>query len=252
MKKALALALAGILASGFVAVADPAGAAEYDRYERETPAPPPPPPPHREAPPPPPPRRGPAPSPFRPSGFHAGPYLFGNIGIFEPNDYSYNYNGTFDLSGYSSGLSGNVGFGSRLSPFVAVEGTVGYFSAERGSDKASVVPVTIGGRLILPNPTFEPYLGGGIGVYFASLKENSFFFTPTLFYPGTDDSETALGGYFSLGMDLWLNPRTALNIEGRYQMVQPTFTDKLWGSFDLDMSGWELNFGLRVNFCARG
>ena len=36
MKKALVLALAGILASGFVAVAGPAGAAEYDRYELRT------------------------------------------------------------------------------------------------------------------------------------------------------------------------------------------------------------------------
>ena len=242
MRKHHALILAGLMIAA-TAVAD-----DYDRYERGprggSPgeyAPPPPPPP-------PPPRRGAAPPPFRPAGFHAGPYLFGNIGIFEPNDYSPDYYGTYGLSGYSSGLSGNVGFGSRLSPFAAIEGTVGYFSAERGSDKASVVPVTIGGRLIIPHPVFEPYIGGGIGVYFASLDEKPFFFTPTLYYPGTDDSETALGGYFSLGMDLWLNPRTALNIEGRYQMVQPTFTDKLGGSFDLDMSGWELNFGIRVNF----
>jgi hypothetical protein len=232
MKKALVLALAGILASGFVAVATPAGAQEYDRYERGTAAPPPPPPP----------RRGAAPPPFRPPGFHAGPYFFGNIGIFEPNDYYNDYYGTYGLSGYSSDLSGNIGFGSRLSPFGAIEGTVGYFSAERGSDEASVVPVTIGGRLIIPHPVFEPYIGGGIGVYFASLKEN---YTATYY---TDDSDTTIGGYFSMGMDFWLNPRTALNLEGRYQMVQPTFTDNRGLSFDQDMSGWELNFGFRINF----
>jgi len=239
MKKVLVLALAGFLAAGFVVVADLAGAAEYDRYERETP------------PPPPPPRYQGAPPPPRPSGFHAGPYLFGNIGIFEPsnyyNDYYNSYYGTYGLTGYSSGLSGNAGFGSRLSPIAAVEGTVGYFSADRGPDEASVVPVTIGGRLIIPNPVFEPYLGGGIGVYFASLDEKP---VPGYPYPGTDDSDTTIGGYFSLGMDLWLNPRFALNLEGRYQMVQPTFTEK--GayplSFDLDMSGWELNVGFRINF----
>jgi len=235
MKKALVLVLAGILASGFVAVAGPAGAAEYDRYERGTAAPPPPP-------------RGAPPPPRRPAGFHAGPYLFGNIGIFEPSDYYEYYYDTYGLEGYSSGLSGNVGFGSRVSPFGAIEGTVGYFSAERGSDKASAVPVTIGGRLIIPHPVFEPYIGGGIGVYFASLEEKPFTYSSSLYYPGTDDSDTTIGGYFSLGMDFWLNPRTALNLEGRYQMVQPTFTDKLGGSFDLDMSGWELNFGFRVNF----
>ena len=233
MKKALVLALAGILASGFVAVAGPAGAAEYDRYERGTAAPPPPPPPPRGAPPP----------PLRQAGFHAGPYLFGNVGIFEPSDYYAYYYNTYGLQGYASGLSGNVGFGSRLSPFAAVEGTVGYFSAERGSDKASAVPLTIGGRLILPHPMFEPYMGGGIGVYFASLEEKPF---PG--YSGTDDSNTTIGGYFSLGVDFWLNPRIALNLESRYQVVTPTFTTKAGNSFDLDMSGWELNFGFRINF----
>ena len=234
---ALTLVLAGlcVAASAATAVAD-----EYDRYERSpgvyAPAPPPPP------------RRGAPPPPLRPVGFHAGPYLFGNVGIFEPSDYYSDYYGTYGLSGYDSGLSGNAGFGARVSPIAAIEGTVGYFSAERGSDKASAVPVTIGGRLIIPHPVFEPYLGGGLGVYFTSLEEKPFDFSPTLFYPGTDDSDTTIGGYFSLGMDFWLNPRIALNLEGRYQMVQPTFTDNLGGSFDLDMSGWALNFGFRINF----
>ena len=236
MKKALVLALAGILASGFVAVAGPAGAAEYDRYERGTAAPPPPPPPPRGAPPP----------PLRQAGFHAGPYLFGNVGIFEPSDYYAYYYNTYGLQGYASGLSGNVGFGSRLSPFAAVEGTVGYFSAERGSDKASAVPLTIGGRLIFPHPVFEPYIGGGLGVYFASLEEKPFPGPPP--YSGTDDSNTTIGGYFSMGVDFWLNPRIALNFESRYQVVTPTFTTKAGNSFDLDMSGWELNFGFRINF----
>jgi opacity protein-like surface antigen len=242
MRRFLVLAFVGFLAAGFAVAATPAGAQEYDRYERGTAAPPPPP-----APPPPAKYRA-APPPPRPAGFHAGPYFFGNIGIFEPSDYYADYYGTYNLSGYSSGLSGNVGFGSRLSPFAAIEGTVGYFSAERGSDEASVVPVTLGGRLILPHPMFEPYMGAGVGVYFASLKENPFFYNASLYYPGTDDDDTTIGGYFSLGMDFWLSPKIALNLEGRYQMVEPTFTDNLGGSFDLDMSGWELNFGFRVNF----
>jgi len=246
MRKHLALVLAGLFVA---ATAATAVAAEYDRYERGpqggSPG-------EYVPPPPPPPRRGAPPPPIRPAGFHGGPYLFGNVGIFEPsdyyNDYYADYYGTYGLTGYGSGLSGNVGFGSRVSPIAAVEGTVGYFSAERGSDKASAVPVTIGGRLIIPHPVFEPYFGGGIGVYFASLKEQPIFYTSSLYYPGADDSNTTIGGYFSLGMDFWVNPRTALNLEGRYQMVQPTFTDKLGGSFDLDMSGWELNFGFRINF----
>jgi len=40
--------------------------------------------------------RGPPP-PRRPAGFHAGPYLFGNIGIFEPSDYYEYYYDTYGL-----------------------------------------------------------------------------------------------------------------------------------------------------------
>ena len=103
--------------------------------------------------------------------------------------------------------------------------------------------MTIGGRLILPHPVFEPYIGGGLGIYFARLEEQPF---PG--YSGTDDSDTTIGGYFSLGVDFWLNPRTALNLEGRYQGTTPTFTTKAGNSFDLDMGGWELNVGIRINF----
>jgi opacity protein-like surface antigen len=245
MKRVLALALAGFLAAGFAAAA-PAGAQEYDRYERGTAAPPPPPPPaapKAKYPP------GPPPPP-RPSGFHGGTYFFGNIGLFEPNDYYVDYYGTYGLEGYSSGLSLNGGLGYRMNPFFAVEGTVGYLAAERGSDEAYAIPVTIGGRLILPHPMFEPYFGFGVGAYFATLKEAPVRYSSTLYYPGTDDSDTTIGGYVSMGLDMWVTPKFALNVEGRYQMLEPTFTDK--GnppfSFDLDMSGWELNLGFRVNF----
>ena len=164
----------------------------------------------------------------------------GNVGIFEPNTY------VDGLGQYGSGWGGNLAIGSRVSPFAAIEGGVGYFTASTGSNDASVVPVTIGGRLILPSPVFEPYMGAGIGVYFASLKEPAF--TPPFDYVGTDGSEATIGGYFSLGLDMWLNPKLALNVEGRYQMANPTFTTNAGHSFDVDMSGWQLNFGIRFGF----
>ena len=112
------------------------------------------------------------------------------------------------------------------------------------STEVSVVPVTIGGRLIIPSPVFELYFGGGIGAYFASLKE------PVQVSPliGTDDSNTTIGGYVSFGLDWWVSPKVALNLDTRYQMANPTFTSSTGISYDVDVSGWELNFGVRVNF----
>jgi hypothetical protein len=234
MKRVLALALAGFLAAGVAAVAAPAGAQEYDRYERGTAAPPPPPP---SAVPPPKYRAAPPPPP-RPSGFHAGPYLTANIGLFEPNSYS------DGLAQYSSDWSGNIAIGSRVSPFAAVEGGVGYYTASAGSNEVDVIPVTFGGRLIIPHPVFEVYFGGGIGAYFASLKE------PVQVSPllGTDDSNATIGGYVSFGLDWWVTPKFALNLDTRYQMANPTFTSKTGVSYDVDVSGWELNVGVRLNF----
>jgi hypothetical protein len=233
MRRVLALALVGFVVSGFAAAAAPAGAAEYDRYERGTSAPPPPPPPpasYRTAP----------PAPPRPVGYHAGTYISANLGLFEPNSYS------DGLSQYSSDWGGNFVIGSRLSPFAAIEGGVGYYTASTGSNEVSVVPVTIGGRLIIPHPVFELYFGGGIGAYFASLDEPPF--TPPFNYIGTNDSDTTIGGYVSFGLDMWLNPKAAINVEGRYQMANPSFTRNDGLSFDVDVSGWELNVGFRLNF----
>ncbi len=234
MRKFLAVSLV-VLAAGCWAVAGLA--AEYDRYERGVPGayPPPPPPPPPRSSPPPPMRVAP---PRYPVGFHAGPYIAANIGLFEPNDYS------DGLSGYSSDWSGNFMIGSRLSPFAAVEGGVGYYTASTGPNEVNVVPVTIGGRLIIPNPVFEPYFGGGIGVYFVSLKE------PVQVPPldGTDDSDAAFGGYVSIGADLWITPKAAINVEGKYQMANPSFTSQTGVSYDVDVSGWEFLVGMRFNF----
>jgi hypothetical protein len=227
MRRFLAMGLAVCLAAGLAAAA---GAQEYDRYERATSAPPAPPPPPKYKPAP--------PLPPRAAGFHAGPYVFANVGLFEPNSYS------DGLAQYSSDWSANFLVGSRLSPFAALEGGVGYYAASTGSNEVSVVPVTIGGRLIIPHPVFELYFGGGIGAYFASLKE------PVQVVPleGTDDSNATIGGYVSFGLDMWLTPKAALNVEGKYQMADPSFTSKTGVSYDVDVSGWELNVGVRLNF----
>jgi outer membrane protein W len=87
-------------------------------------------------------------------------------------------------------------------------------------------------RLIVPHPVIEPYLGAGLGMYFADLKE-----------PGIDDSDATVGGYVSIGMDAWLNPRMALNFEGKYHFAEPRFN-----GIDVDVSGWTLGMGIRISF----
>lgn len=223
MRKRHALILAGLM---IAATAATAVAAEYDRYERG---------PRGGSPgeyAPPPPRRGAEVPPPRHAQY-GQPYFFGHLGIFDPN------NDLDGLRGYDSGGNFDFGVGSRVSPVFAIDGTIGAYGAEHGSDEARVVPMTIGGRLILPHPFIEPYVGAGLGLYFSSLDEAS---------TAIDDTSADFGGYLSAGLDMWLNSRVALNFEGKYHWVTPTFHSSAGPDFDVNMGGWALNLGVRVGF----
>ncbi len=232
MRKHLALVLAGLFVA---ATATAAVAADYDRYERG---------PRGEsgdyAPPPPP--RGAYVPPPRHAQF-GQPYFFGHLGIFSPN------NDQDGLSSYDSGGNFDFGFGSRVSSVFAIDGTIGGYVSDRGDDEATVVPMTIGVRLIIPHPFIEPYVGAGVGLYFSSLNENAAAsrrgFSP---YSGVDDTSTDFGGYLSAGLDMWLNNRVALNFEGKYHWVNPTFQTNAGNDFDVNLSGWTANLGVRVAF----
>jgi len=165
------------------------------------------------------------------------PYVFAHLGVFDPNS---DWDG---LRRYDVGMHFDVGLGSRLSPFLAVDGTVGGYGAKAGADKATVIPVTVGVRLIIPHPFLEPYVGGGVGIYFSRLEE-----APQQDYSGIDDQSTDLGGYISCGADFWLNSRVALNLEGRYDFVTPTFQSAAGNSFDVNMGGLTGSLGVRFAF----
>ncbi|MFA5808041.1 MAG: outer membrane beta-barrel protein [bacterium] len=227
MRKHLALILAGLMVA---ATAATAVAADYDRYERGPRGG------SRGEYAPPPPRRGAEAPPPRHAQY-GQPYFFGHLGIFDPND------DADGLKGYDSGGNFEFGVGSRVSPVFAVDGTFGAYGADRGSDEAAVVPMTIGGRLIVPHPFIEPYVGAGLGLYFSSLDEPA-----RSGFSGIDDTSADFGGYLSAGLDLWLNPRAALNFEGKYHFVEPTFRTNAGNDIGVDLGGWTVNLGVRIAF----
>jgi hypothetical protein len=212
MKKAAVTGMALLLVA---ALASTVLAERHDRYEK-----------YGGPPPPPPPRGAPVPPPTH--AVYGQMYFFGHVGLFDPNSSS------DGLQGYDSGGAFDIGFGSRISPNLAVDGTFGMNFSDGGPNEVWVAPLTGGVRLILPGPFVEPYVGGGVGLYFADLDE------PT---SGINDSDTAFGGYLSVGVDAWLNPRMALNFEGKYHWAEPEFD-----GWDVDVSGWTLGLGIRVSF----
>ena len=221
MRKIVFTVLVGLLCA---AMASTALADRHDRYEKY--GVPPPPPPRRAVAPPP---RG-APPPPPTHAVYGQMYLFGHLGFYEPND------DRDGLEDYDTGGAFDIGIGSRVSPVLAIDGTFGVYSADRGPDDLTVAPLTVGARLILPSPVVEPYFGGGLGLYFVDLDEPSK-------QAQINDSDTTVGGYVTLGVDAWLNPRMALNFEGRYHWAEPELD-----GFDVDVSGWTIGLGVRVSF----
>ncbi len=204
------LCLVGVLCG---VLASTALAERYDRYEKY-------------GTPPPPPRGAPVPPP--PHAVYGQMYFFGHLGLFDPNSSG------GGLKGYDSGGTFDIGFGSRVSPNLAIDGTFGAYASEGGPNEVGVVPLTGGFRLILPGPVVEPYVGGGVGLYFADLDE------PT---SGINDSDTTFGGYLSMGVDAWLNPRFALNFEGKYHWATPRLD-----GVNVEVGGWTIGLGVRARF----
>jgi len=157
--------------------------------------------------------------------------------VFEPNT------DTEGLKFFDSGMNFDVGIGSRVSPILAVEGALGSYSTDKQGLTATVVPLTFGVRVIAPSPFFEPYVGGGVGIYFTAVD-----FPPTINRAGqaltaVSGSDTTLGVYGAAGIDAWLNPRMALNFEGKYHWAKPSI-----GPYDVNVGGWTLNLGVRISF----
>src|SRR4030067_970748 len=72
----------------------------------------------------------------------------------------------------------------------------------RASGRCSpCAPLPPGPPLTLPPPVFEPYVGLGLGIYFADLEE-----------PGIDDSDTTFGGYGLAGLGAGANPRRGAQV----------------------------------------
>lgn len=204
MRKPAVLFLTGLLC---VALSHTAWAQRYERYERM-----------------PPPQGAGAPPPQH--AIYAQPYFFAHLGLFEPNDSSEG------LEGFDTGGSFDVGLGSRVSPNFALEGTFGFYGTDTSGVDVTVAPLTFGVRLIVPAGIMEPYIGGGLGLYFANVDGGVL-----------DDSDTTFGGYGAIGLDAWLTPRVALNFEGKYHWAEPELE-----GFDVEVGGWTLGMGVRLSF----
>ncbi|RMG59418.1 MAG: hypothetical protein D6713_05465 [Deltaproteobacteria bacterium] len=167
-------------------------------------------------------------------GFTPGVYIAGKLGIFEPND------DEIGLAGFGTGAftGGLIGF--RFHPNVAIEGEVDYYESGVGSLDLLANPYIFNVRIIAPGVFVEPYLEGGVGIYFAELDfDLGGGFVET-------DSGVGVGFHLGGGVDIRLGPGLALGTEVRWFTAKPDFRD-IAGN-DPDIGGVVVNMFLKVSF----
>lgn len=95
-----------------------------------------------------------------------------------------------------------------------------------------------------------PYVGGGAGVTWYRLRQVGEFVSEDewIFEDDFTSSGYALGLHALAGLEHWLTPRLALNVEGRYGWASAVPEDDFRSWDSLDLSGVQAGIGLSVRW----
>lgn len=152
------------------------------------------------------------------SGFAAekkGSYFLVKPGAYFPA-------GDLQDRGFDTAFTGELVMGKYYNPNLAFEGGVGYFQSSSSTASTAstsvdnniwVIPVTASIKGVIPFRGGEVTVGGGIGVYFATMETK--VSSPAL-YSKTDDSGAAFGGHALVGLSVDISPSMFIGAEGKY------------------------------------
>jgi opacity protein-like surface antigen len=152
-------------------------------------------------------------------------YITLKPGIYSPQSNS--------IKEFGTGFNGEIGFGHRYNPNLAVEMGIGYFNTEatlRSSDRISgirypfrekdhldVVPVTMSAKLVLPADKWEFFVMEGIGAYIVS--EDTKISGTVNNWSGRasfKDTDTVFGFHLGLGFNYNITSKLFIGAEGKY------------------------------------
>lgn len=151
------------------------------------------------------------------SGFAAerrGSYFVVKPGAYFPA-------GDLHDGGFDTAFTGELAVGTYYNPNLAFEGGVGYFrtsTSTGGAFKSEdnriwVVPVTASIKGVIPFRGGEVTVGGGIGVYFATMEREV---SSTSLNSAADDTGAVFGGHGLVGLSVDISPSMFIGAEGKY------------------------------------
>jgi hypothetical protein len=114
---------------------------------------------------------------------------------------------------------------------------------------------TLGKYAWVPTRRFTPYVGAAAGVMWYNLEQEGEFVdettdpeSPDIFRDFFKSDGVAPTGHVFGGAELWLIPRIALNVEGRYAWAKADLHDAFEDFERIDLRGWQVTTGLTVRF----
>ena len=192
------------------------------------------------------------------------------VGVFLPNDDSEG------LELFETGYTGDVYYGLKLLPNVALEFGVGYYGSDyelstwggdceeypcvigsRSNCELLVVPVSVTVKYLFhASAALDFYLGGGFGYYFCKITDED-----TLIIADEEGnrweenagkrsvSDEVIGFHAAVGCDIMLSDAVCLGCDARYARAVPSFD---WGEparkEDVNLGGFMLGLNLKYTF----
>ncbi|GAI68586.1 unnamed protein product [marine sediment metagenome] len=140
------------------------------------------------------------------------------------------YMPTGDLDDFDNAFLGELAFGHNFTPNFGVEFGIGHFETEASysgynvylgnwseTDKASVTPVTVTARGIVPVEKVSLYAGIGVGIYFVKGEAD---LTSEAVNLSLDDDDQVPGIHALVGIEYNFTPEAFIGIEAKH-----TWTD---------------------------
>ena len=144
-----------------------------------------------------------------------------------------------DVEDFDNSFYGELGFGHYLNPNIALELGVGYTKSSASFSEPgfgsinvdlTIIPITLGLKVLTTSGNFEPYATAGIGLYYSKFEASG---TLVGFGSGSgSENDTAFGGFLGLGANFNVTPNAFLGLEGKYFFASPSFA-----GIDLDING---------------
>jgi len=177
--------------------------------------------------------------------FAASPpnYATLKLGAYVPN--------ASDVEDFDNSFFGEIGFGHYLNPNIALELGVGYTKSSASitvfdpilvsffsvDADLTIIPITLGLKLMMTSGNFEPYAMAGLGLYYSKLEGS------ISGLGSASENDTAFGGFLGLGSNYNFTPEVFLGLEVKYFFATPSFA-----GVDVDIHGFNITANVGYRF----